>query len=66
MAFTLFQDFLSNLVTRQRSLFSGSESSPIDELLEKLMGTVGEVSGIVTARQVLDQYEQLDGHSMAR
>ncbi|MEQ8407164.1 MAG: malonyl-CoA decarboxylase [Gammaproteobacteria bacterium] len=63
MAFTLFQDFLSNLVTRQRSLFSGSESSPIDELLEKLMGTVGEVSGIVTARQVLDQYEQLDNEA---
>ncbi len=60
MAFTRFQDFLSNLVTRQRSLFSGSEFSPIDELLDKLMGTVGEVSGIVTARQVLDQYEQLD------
>ena len=60
MAFGRFQDFLSGLVKRQRRLFSGSEAASIDELLNKLMGTVGEVSGIVTARQVLDHYEDLD------
>lgn len=59
MAFGRFQDFLSSLVTGQRSLFSGGESSPINELLDKLMGSVGEVSGIVTARQVLDHYFDL-------
>ena len=59
MAFGRFQDFLSGLVKRQRALFSGSEAASIDELLKKLMGTVGEVSGIVTARQVLDHYEDL-------
>jgi len=59
MAFERFQDFLSNLVSGQRSLFSSGESSPIDQLLEQLMGSVGEVSGIVTARQVLDHYHKL-------
>lgn len=60
MAFARFQDFLSGLVSRQRALFSGSEKSPINELLDKLMGSVGEVSGIVTARLVLDQYRALN------
>lgn len=60
MAFGRFQDFLSGLVNRQRGFFTSSEESTIDELLEKLMGTVGEVSGIVTARQVLDRYAQLE------
>lgn len=59
MAFGGFQDFLSGLVKRQRALFSKAEASSIDELLDKLMGTVGEVSGIVTARQVLDHYAEL-------
>ena len=61
MAFGRFQDFLSGLVKVQRGLFfTGSEEASIDELLEKLMGTVGEVSAIVTARQVLDHYSVLD------
>jgi len=61
MAFSRFQDFLSGLVNRQRGLFfSNNEAASIDELLEKLMGTVGEVSGIVTARQVLDHYIDLN------
>lgn len=60
MAFARFQDFLGGLVKKQRALFSGSEQSPVDELLDKLMGSVGEVSGIVTARQVLDHYRELD------
>jgi len=60
MAFGRFQDFLSGLVKRQRGLFfTGSEKASIDELLDKLMGTVGEVSAIVTARQVLDHYDDL-------
>lgn len=60
MAFERFQDFLTGLVSRQRSLFSKAEAASIDELLDKLMGTVGEVSGIVTARQVLDHYAALN------
>ena len=60
MAFKRFQDFLGNLVKRQRKLFfTSNERASINELLEKLMGTVGEVSGIVTARQVLDHYSVL-------
>ena len=60
MSFLRFQDFLSGLVKRQRSLFAKSESESIDDLLDKLMGSVGEVSGIVTARQVLDRYAALN------
>ena len=61
MAFKKFQDFLGGLVKRQRKLFFiGNEDDSIDELLKKLMGTVGEVSGIVTARQVLDHYSALE------
>lgn len=60
MAFERFQDFLTGLVKRQRGMFSKAEAATIDELLEKLMGTVGEVSGIVTARQVLDRYAELN------
>ena len=61
MAFKQFQDFLGGLVKRQRKLFFvGNEHDPIDKLLKKLMGTVGEVSGIVTARQVLDHYSELE------
>ena len=59
MAFKRFQDFLSNLVSRQRQFFVGADEVTINELLEKLMGTVGEVSGIVTARQLLDRYTEL-------
>ena len=60
MAFKRFQDFLSNLVSRQRRFFVGSEEDTVDRLLIKLMGTVGEVSGIVTARQLLDQYSAMN------
>lgn len=60
MAFEKFQDFLTGLVKGQRNLFSKAEAASIDELLDKLMGTVGEVSGIVTARQVLDHYGALN------
>ena len=60
MAFKRFQDFLSNLVSRQRRFFVGSEEETVDGLLVKLMGTVGEVSGIVTARQLLDHYSVMN------
>ncbi len=60
MSFSRFHDFLSGLVKRQRGFFSKSDSESIDDLLEKLMGSVGEVSGIVTARQVLDRYATLN------
>ena len=56
MSFSRFHDFLYGLVKRQRGFFSKSESESVDDLLEKLMGSVGEVSGTVTARQVLDRY----------
>ncbi|MDG2250719.1 MAG: malonyl-CoA decarboxylase [Gammaproteobacteria bacterium] len=65
MALKKFQDFLSALVLRQRSLFSSSDEVSIDELIDRLMGTLGEVSGIVTARQVLDSYNELsDGEKL--
>jgi len=61
LAFTRFQDFLGGLVKIQRGLFfSGNEKASISELLDKLMGTAGEVSSIVTARQVLDHYAELN------
>ena len=60
MSFSRFHDFLSGLVKRQRGFFSKSESESVVDLLEKLMGSVGEVSGIVTARQVLDRYATLN------
>ncbi|HCL71272.1 MAG TPA: MCD, Malonyl-CoA decarboxylase MCD, partial [Gammaproteobacteria bacterium] len=59
MALQKFQDFLSLLVSRQHALFSNSEKASIEELVTKLMGTSGEVSGIVTARRVLDHYVEL-------
>ena len=62
MAFKRFQDFLSNLVSRQRRFFVGSEEETVDGLLVKLMGTVGEVSGIVTARQLLDHYSVMNSN----
>ncbi|MFL2850707.1 MAG: malonyl-CoA decarboxylase [Pseudohongiellaceae bacterium] len=65
MALKKFQDFLSALVSRQRSLFASSDKVSIDELIDRLMGTLGEVSGIVTARQVLDSYNELsDGEKL--
>ncbi len=65
MALKKFQDFLSALVSRQRSLFAPSDKVSIDELIDRLMGTLGEVSGIVTARQVLDSYNELsDGEKL--
>lgn len=64
MAFRKFQDFLSGLVKGQRSFFfSASDKPSMDELLDKLMGTTGEVSAIVTARELLDRYGESDTES---
>jgi malonyl-CoA decarboxylase len=60
MAFNRLQDFLGNLVSRQRSLFGNNTTSTIDELLTDLMGNTGEVSAIVAARELLDMYAVLD------
>ena len=52
-----FQDFLSSLVSSQRRLFSlGQPDDSLATLLEKLMGTNGEVSAAIVAREVLDKY----------
>lgn len=60
MAFGRFQDFLGGLVRGQRGrLFSGKDQSSMEDLLDKLMGTNGEVSAIVTARELLDRYRAL-------
>ena len=61
MEFSRFQDFLSGLLARQRELFFSGDGKPsIEELLEKLMGSLGEVSGMLTARQVFDSYNEFD------
>lgn len=61
MAFGRFQDFLGSLVRRQRGrLFSGNGQPDMETLLDKLMGTNGEVSAIVTARELLDRYGALE------
>lgn len=60
MAFGRFQDFLSGLVKGQRGrLFAGNSQPGMDELLDKIMGNTGEVSAIVTARELLDRYGSL-------
>ena len=59
MAFNRFQDFLSGLVSRQRSLFGNNHTPTMDELLSGLMGNSGEVSAIVAARELLDMYAAL-------
>ncbi len=60
MAFGRFQDFLSGLVKGQRGrLFAGNAQPSMAELLQKIMGNTGEVSAIVTARELLDRYGSL-------
>ena len=59
MEFSLVQTFLATLVKRQR-LFRADEYSTLEELLEKLMSSSGEVSAMVTAREILDRYKNLN------
>lgn len=60
MVLARFQDFLSGLVKLQSDLMGSGDKASMDELLQRLMGSVGEVSGIITARQVLDRYNKSD------
>ena len=60
MAFGKFQDFLGGLVARQRDRFSKNGAPDMEELLDRLMGNTGEVSAIVSARELLDMYKGLD------
>jgi malonyl-CoA decarboxylase len=62
LAFGRFQDFLGGLVKRQRQFFfaGDSENLTVDELLDKLMANTGEVSAIVTARELLNHYNACD------
>ncbi|MCB1671188.1 MAG: malonyl-CoA decarboxylase [Gammaproteobacteria bacterium] len=59
MNFGLVQNFLATLVKGQR-LLGTDEYSPLEELLEKLMSSSGEISAMVTAREILDRYKKLD------
>ncbi len=58
MVLARFQDFLGGLVRLQSDFMGSADKATMDELLQRLMGSVGEVSGIVTARQVLDRYKK--------
>jgi malonyl-CoA decarboxylase len=60
MVLARFQDFLTGLLKLQSDLIGGTDKDSMDELLQRLMGSVGEVSGIITARQVLDRYRKSD------
>jgi malonyl-CoA decarboxylase len=60
MVLARFQDFLSGLVKLQSGFLGGGDKDSMEELLHRLMGSVGEVSGIITARQVLDRYRHSD------
>ncbi len=59
MNFNLVQNFLATLVKGQR-LLGSDEYSTLEELLEKLTSTSGEISAMVTAREILDRYKRLD------
>ena len=59
MELSLVQTFLASLVKRQR-LFGTDEYSTLEELLEKLMSSSGEISAMVTAREILDRYPNLN------
>lgn len=52
------QTYLANLVKGQR-LLGSDEYSTLEELLEKLMSSSGEISAMVTARGILDRYKKL-------
>lgn len=61
MKFEKVQDFLTRLVSSQREKFfprSADHYATVEELLEKLMSTSGEVSAIVTARELLNRYRK--------
>jgi len=60
---SLVQNFLAKLVSRQMRLSypRGADGyAPLEELLEKLMSSSGEISALVTAREILDRYKRLN------
>ena len=59
MELSLVQTFLASVVKRQR-LFGTDEYSTLEELLEKLMSSSGEISAMVTAREIFDRYKNLN------
>ena len=58
MVLAWFQDFLSGLVRLQSDFVGSADKASMDELLQRLMSSVGEVSAIITARQVLYRYKK--------
>ncbi len=63
MNFNDVQNFLANLVKRQTRIFfpkGVSDYTTVEELLEKLMSSSGEISAMVTAREILNRYKKLD------
>jgi len=59
MELNLVQTFLATVVKSQK-LFGTDEYSTLEELLEKLMSSSGEISAMVTAREILDRYKNLN------
>ena len=60
MPFNKLQDFLAGLIGNQaHRLFSPEPNLKLDDLLEKLMGLTGEISALITAREILDRYYAL-------
>ena len=60
MLFNKLQDFLAGLVGNQsHRLFSSKPDLELNDLLEKLMGLTGEISALITAREILDRYRAL-------
>ena len=60
MPFNKLQDFLAGLVGNQaHRLFSSKPDLELNDLLEKLMGLTGEISALITAREILDRYRAL-------
>lgn len=69
MKFEKVQDFLQRLVSSQREKFfprSADHYATVEELLEKLMSTSGEVSAIVTARELLNRYHKFSAEERLR
>jgi len=63
MNFNLVQNFLANLVKRQSRIFfpkGHSDYATLEELLEKLMSSSGEISAMVTAREIFNRYMKLN------
>ncbi|MFM1895738.1 MAG: hypothetical protein RLZZ385_812 [Pseudomonadota bacterium] len=63
MGLKQFQEFMGGLIRRQGGLLfpkSGRDATTMAQLLDKIMGSSGEVSAMVVAREVLDRYKTFD------